>query len=142
PGASPGPENTKPGPLLGVLQTMNPQRVLRLSLLSIGLAIPAAASLAQDSASQPPPPAPAAPETAPAEGTQPPPRRREGFVLEDLTQKLNLTADQQKSIGDAIKSSREQMKALRDDESLSDDDKRAKRRELMGTTRAQIRALL
>jgi Spy/CpxP family protein refolding chaperone len=122
---------------------MNPQKALRLSLLSIGLAIPAAASFAQDATNQPPPPAPAAPETAPAEGTlAPPPRRRWGYTLEDLTQKLTLTADQQKSVGDAIKSGREQMKALRDDEALSDDDRRAKGRELMASTRAAIRALL
>ena len=86
---------------------------------------------------------PAAPDTSPAEGAQPPPpRRRGGFVLEELTAKLNLTADQQKTVGEAIKSGREQMKAVRDDDSLSDDDKRAKSRELMAATRAQIRALL
>jgi hypothetical protein len=64
------------------------------------------------------------------------------MTLEELTQKLNLTADQQKSVGAALSSGREQLKALRDDDSLSDDDKRAKARELMGATRAQIRALL
>jgi Spy/CpxP family protein refolding chaperone len=122
---------------------MNPQKVLRLSLLSIGLALPAAASFAQDSTSQPPPPAPSAPETSPGEGTQaPPPRRRGGFVLEDLTQKLNLTADQQKTVGDAIKSGRDQMRAIRSDDSLSDDDKRAKSREANAATKAAIRALL
>jgi Spy/CpxP family protein refolding chaperone len=123
---------------------MNPQKALRLSLLSIGLAIPAAAVLAQDSTSQPPPPAPAAPETSPAEGAQPPPppRHRGGYTLEDLTQKLSLTADQQKSVGDAIKSGHEQMKALRDNDALSDDDKRAKGKELMASTKAAIRALL
>lgn len=123
---------------------MNPQRALRLSLLSIGLAIPVAASFAQDSTNQPPPPPPpAAPETSPGEGAPPPQHRHGGgFVLEDLTQKLNLTADQQKSVGDAIKSGREQMKTLRSDDSLSDEDRRAKGRELMAATRAQIRALL
>jgi Spy/CpxP family protein refolding chaperone len=87
---------------------------------------------------------PSAPDASPGEGAQPPPppRRRGGFDLEDLTQKLNLTADQQKSVGDAIKTSRDQMKAIRGDDSLSDDDKRAKSRELTAATRAQIRALL
>jgi hypothetical protein len=120
---------------------MNPQKAIRLSLLSIGLALPAAISFAQDSATQPPPPMPAAPDAPPAEGAQPP-RRRGGYVLEELTAKLSLTADQQKSVGAAIKSGRDQMKAVRDDDSLSDDDKRAKGREIMGATKAQIRALL
>jgi Spy/CpxP family protein refolding chaperone len=120
---------------------MNPQKALRLSILSIGLALPVAAIFAQDTANQPPPPPPSAPDASPGEGA-PPPRRRGGYVLEDLTQKLNLTPDQQKSVGDAIKSGREQMKALRSDDSLSDDDKRAKGRELMASTKAAIRALL
>jgi Spy/CpxP family protein refolding chaperone len=126
-----------------VLYSMNPQKVVRLYLLSAALAIPAAVSFAQDSTSQPPPPVPAAPDASPGEGAQPPPhRRRGGYSLEDLTQKLSLTADQQKSVGAAINSGRDQMKALRDDDSLSDDDKRAKGRELMAATKAQIRALL
>jgi Spy/CpxP family protein refolding chaperone len=120
---------------------MNPQKVLRLSLLSVGLAIPAAASFAQDSASQPPPAAAPAPDAPPPDGAQPP-RRRGGFVLEELTQKLTLTADQQKSVGDAIKAGRDSMRAIRGDDSLSDDDKRAKSRAAMAATRAQIRALL
>jgi hypothetical protein len=122
---------------------MNPQKALRLSLLSIGLALPAAASFAQDSGSQPPPPAAPAPETPPADGAQPPPRRRGGgFVLEELTQKLTLTADQQKTVGEAIKAGRDQMRSIRGDDSLSDDDKRTKSRAVNAATRAQIRALL
>jgi hypothetical protein len=86
---------------------------------------------------------PSAPDTSPGEGTQPPPhRRRGGYNLEELTQKLSLTPDQQKSVGDAINSGREQMRAIRSDDSLSDDDKRAKGRELMASTKAAIRALL
>ena len=117
---------------------MRPQIALNLSLLSIGLAFTAGSSLAQDTSNPPPPP--------PAEGTQqaPPPGRgrRGGFVLEELTQKLSLTAGQQKQVGDIIKAGREQAKAVRDDDSLSDDDKRAKNREIMGNTRSQIRAAL
>jgi Spy/CpxP family protein refolding chaperone len=120
---------------------MNPNKALRLSLLSIGLALPVVAAFAQDTANQPAPPPPTAPDTSPGEGA-PPPHRRGGYVLEELTEKLTLTADQQKSVGEAIRSGREQMKALRNDDSLSDDDKRAKGRELMASTKAAIRALL
>jgi hypothetical protein len=63
-------------------------------------------------------------------------------VLEELTQKLSLTPDQQKQVGDIIKAGRDQMKVVRDDDSLSDDDKRAKGREIMNSTRSQIRAAL
>jgi Spy/CpxP family protein refolding chaperone len=117
---------------------MNPQKVLRLSLLSLGFAIPAAASFAQDTST--PPAAAPAPDAPPADAPQP--RRRGGYVLEDLTAKLNLTADQQKSVGDAIKAGRDNMRAIRGDDSLSDDDKRAKSRAAMAATKAQIRALL
>jgi Spy/CpxP family protein refolding chaperone len=125
---------------------MKPQTAVNLSLLSIGLAFSAATSLAQDAANAP---APATPPAAPSDGTQAAPApapehhgRRGGFILEDLTQKLTLTADQQKQVGDLIKSSREQMKTLHEDDSMSDEDKRAKMKEIMGTTRSQIRAVL
>jgi Spy/CpxP family protein refolding chaperone len=126
---------------------MKPHIAVNLSLLSIGLALSAGASLAQDTASAP---APTPPPGASSDGTQaaptPAPEHhrggRGGYVLEDLTQKLSLTADQQKQVGDLIKSSREQMKALRSDDSMSDEDKRAKGKEIMATTKSQIRALL
>jgi Spy/CpxP family protein refolding chaperone len=124
---------------------MKPQSAINLSLLSIGLALSAGTSFAQDANA----PAPTSPPAAPSDGTQAAPTpapehhgRRGGFVLEDLTQKLSLTADQQKQVGDLIKSSREQMKALHEDDSMSEDDKRAKMKEIMGTTRSQIRAVL
>jgi periplasmic protein CpxP/Spy len=122
---------------------MKPQTAVNLSLLSIGLALTAGTSVAQDAANAP---APTSPSAAPSDGTQAAPPehhgRRGGFVLEELTQKLTLTPDQQKQVGDLIKSSREQMKALHEDDSMSDDDKRAKMKEITSTTRTQIRALL
>jgi Spy/CpxP family protein refolding chaperone len=125
---------------------MKPQTAVSLSLLSIGLALTAGTSLAQDAANAP---APTTPPAAPSDGSQAAPTpapehrgRRGGFVLEELTQKLTLTPDQQKQVGDLIKSSREQMKALHEDDSMSEDDKRAKMKEITSTTRSQIRALL
>jgi Spy/CpxP family protein refolding chaperone len=125
---------------------MKPHIAVNLSLLSIGLALTAGTSMAQDTANAP---APTSPPAAPSDGTQGAPApapehrgRRGGFVLEELTQKLTLTADQQKQVGDLIKSSREQMKTLHEDESMSDEDKRAKMKEITSTTRSQIRALL
>jgi Spy/CpxP family protein refolding chaperone len=123
---------------------MKPHLAVNLSLLSIGLALTAGASLAQDAANAPAP-APAAPSDGSQSAPTPAPEhhgRRGGFVLEDLTQKLTLTPDQQKQVGDLIKASREQMKALHDDDSMADEDKRAKMKDIMSSTRSQIRAVL
>jgi hypothetical protein len=109
---------------------MKPQIALKLSLLSLGLAFTAGLSRAQDAANSTPPP-PAAPDTVNSDGTQPPPpppehRRGHGMMLEELTQKLGLTPDQQKQVGEILKAGREELKALHDDDSMSDEDKRAK----------------
>jgi Spy/CpxP family protein refolding chaperone len=63
-------------------------------------------------------------------------------VLEELTQKLSLTPDQQKQVGDIIKAGREQMRTIHENDSLSDDDKRAQMKQATSATRAQIRAVL
>jgi len=121
-----------------------------LPFLSLGLAA-APALLAEDAA--PPPPAPAesaapAPANPPApeqggDQAPPPPRRHHrGDPLKMLTEKLSLTADQQGKVGDILKGQREQMQAIHEDDTLSDDDKRAKFRALMKSSHDAIRALL
>jgi hypothetical protein len=124
---------------------MKPSFALRLSALSLGLAALAFPARA-DNPSQPPvPPAtPAAAKASPADGTvtQPPPHRRRGFVLARLTEKLGLTVDQQKTIGGFIADGRSQAREVRDDDSLSDEDRRAKLRAILEATRGQIRAAL
>lgn len=119
-----------------------------LSLLSIGLALSAASLLADDTPSTPPPTPPANPPASPGDGSQPTPppephhRRMRGYVLADLTAKLGLTADQQKAIGAIIENTRSQGKAVRDDDTLSKDDRRAKMMEIMKAAHDQIRAAL
>jgi Spy/CpxP family protein refolding chaperone len=124
---------------------MKPHSAVNLSILSIGLALTAGSLLAQDAGTAPTP-TPAAPSDGSQAAPTPAPEHhhggRGGFVLEDLTQKLTLTPDQQKQVGDLIKSSREQMKTLHEDDSMSDEDKRAKMKDIMSSTRSQIRALL
>jgi periplasmic protein CpxP/Spy len=126
---------------------MKPFSALPLSLLSIGLALSGGSLRADDA--PPPPTAPAnAPDAAPADGAQPTPtpaprhHRRPGYVLEELTQQLGLTADQQAKVAAIIKSDREQMKALRGDDSIAPEDKRTQAKAIMASTRSQIRAVL
>jgi hypothetical protein len=67
---------------------------------------------------------------------------RPAFVLGELTEKLGLTPDQQKSVGGFIKDCDGQLKSLRGDDSLSKEDKRAKMMSIISATRAQIRGVL
>ncbi len=126
---------------------MKPFPAFSLSILSIGLVLSASTGRSDDTPAAPPPPdAPANPQTTPGDGAQPaPPHRKHmgrGYVLADLTEKLGLTADQQKSIGAVIDNGRTQGKALREDDSLSKDDKRSKMMEIAKSTHDQIRAAL
>jgi Spy/CpxP family protein refolding chaperone len=130
---------------------MNPKLLLSLSLVSAGLALSQAALRADDA---PPPPAPPPPmvdgppavgQTPPADSQTPPPQRRRGhrpLSLAELTQKLNLTADQQKTIGPIIANARSEAKELHDDESMTPEDKRARMKDILATSKAQIRAAL
>jgi Spy/CpxP family protein refolding chaperone len=110
-------------------------------MVSAVFALSAASLRAQD-ATPPTPTPPGNSDTAPADGGQANHRHRRGWELADLTQKLNLTVDQQKTVGAIIADGRSQSKALREDQSIAQEDKRAKMQEIMGTTRAQIRAAL
>jgi hypothetical protein len=123
---------------------MKPSRIFSLSLLSAGLVLSLASARADDPANPPvPPPAPANPDTTPAEGQPPHHRRMHGaFVLGDLTAKLTLTSEQQKSVGGFIKDCDGQLKELRGDDSLSKEDKHAKMKSIIDATRSQIRGVL
>jgi Spy/CpxP family protein refolding chaperone len=118
---------------------------LRLSLAAAMLGLAAASFLrAQDQSQSDAPPAPPAATTPPA-GEKP--HRSGGRMspektLQMLTDKLSLTDDQKAKILPLLQAQSDQMKTLRDDSSLSDDDKRSKGRDLMKTTHEQIRALL
>jgi hypothetical protein len=65
-----------------------------------------------------------------------------GFVLGELTAKLTLTADEQKTVGGFIRDCDGQLRALRGDDSLSKEDKRAKMKAIIDATRVQIRGVL
>ena len=63
-------------------------------------------------------------------------------MLQRMKEKLNLTDDQVKQIGAIMKTQTEQMRALREDTTLTRDQKIAKLQELRQANRSQIRALL
>jgi Spy/CpxP family protein refolding chaperone len=118
---------------------LNMKKILNtlLAALALGLAAQTAVK-AQDN---PPPP-------DQGSGDQGPPQRhpRGGNMakrmLHQLKVKLNLTDAQTKQIGAILKGQMEQMRALHEDTTLTDDQKAAKLQELRQANRGQIRALL
>jgi periplasmic protein CpxP/Spy len=60
----------------------------------------------------------------------------------ELTKQLNLTSDQQPKVLAALESQRSQMESLRQDASLSQEDRRAKMMDIHKSTNEQIRSLL
>lgn len=133
---------------------MKPSGLFTISVLSVGLVLSLASARADDPAAPPAPaPAPATPDAPPADGQMPPPadgqtpppahhRHRGAFVLGELTVKLTLTPEQQKTVGTIIADCDGQLKALRADDSIAKEDKRAQMKTIIQTTRGQIRAVL
>ncbi|HZZ19563.1 MAG TPA: hypothetical protein VFE25_09345 [Opitutaceae bacterium] len=117
---------------------MSPKYLLSLSVASVGLVL-TQVSLRADDTVQPPPSGVDAPQPPPPGGHG---RGREGFKLAELTAKLGLTTDQVKAIEPIIESSKSQGKAIHEDESLSPQERRAKMKGVMDSTRSQIRATL
>ncbi len=61
---------------------------------------------------------------------------------QELTKKLNLTSDQQTKVQDILQSQHSQMESLRQDNSLSPQDRHTKMMDIHKSSDAQIRALL
>jgi hypothetical protein len=124
---------------------MNPKSLFALSFATAGLVLSQVPLRAEDTTTVQP--APPTLDTPPADNAQnPPPAGRkhghEAYKLTELTEKLGLTVDEQKVIGPIINSARGQAKEVRDDQSLSHEDKRAKMKGIAETARSQIRAAL
>jgi protein CpxP len=62
--------------------------------------------------------------------------------LERMSQQLNLSADQQQQIKPILENESKQMQALRDDTSLSQDDRRSKMMGIRQASSAQIKPIL
>jgi len=111
----------------------SPHRFLALLGLS-ALALAPLARADEPPAAPPPPPA----------GEHPHPDRAamRAQRLTELTQKLSLTDAQQQQVKAIWAASEEQGKALRDDDSLSREDRRAKMDAIMKSSHDQVRAIL
>jgi len=111
-----------------------------LSLLALGLIAAAPVARSQDAPPPPPPPG----DQPPAPGDQPPPPEHpHGHdMVGPLKKALNLTPDQVTQVIAIFGKQREAMESMRDDDSLSDEDRHAKMKELMKSSHDQIRALL
>jgi Spy/CpxP family protein refolding chaperone len=115
--------------------------MLRIAVIAAGLAVAAlpAARAADDT-----PPAPGGQNT-PGQTTRPErrgPRMDPAERLQRLSEVLNLTDDQKAKIASILKDDQEKGQAIRNDSSLSREDRRAKMMDLMKDSQAQIRALL
>jgi protein CpxP len=106
-----------------------------VSLLSLSLGLSQLPLRAQDSSPASPPPPP-----PPAEGGGA--RRNPGQMLQQLKDRLSLSDDQAKQLGEIVQDLRTQGMALRQDTSLSDDDRRTKGQALMKSVHDKIRAML
>jgi protein CpxP len=119
----------------------------KLSLAALLLGLPVASLLRADAQSvplqsgpsiQPEPSAPPAPGEMPPHPRIPNPQR----MLQMLSKQVNLTDDQKAKILPLYQAAFDQIKALHDDASLSDDEKHEKMRDIMQSTRKQVGDLL
>ena len=109
---------------------------MRLSLhrgvLALSLAVLALPVMAQEGA----------PPNSQDQAPPPPRRARSEQRLKEMKAKLGLTDSQVREIKTILKGQMQQMRDLREDESLSDDDRRAKLMALMKSGHDQVRAIL
>jgi Spy/CpxP family protein refolding chaperone len=125
------------------LSTRYPMKIhttLRFCVFALGLA-GAAPLFAQDA----PAPAPAPDASAPAPAQDDRRAQMKKMMekrLQQMKDKLSLTDAQVAQVKDLFKNQFSEMQKIREDDSLSDDDKKAKAKELMKSTREQIRDLL
>src|SRR5580658_2349758 len=111
----------------------------RSSVFALALASLATPALLRAQDAQTPPP------DGQNQSEQPAPqpmRGRSEHMIQQLQTKLGLSDGQVQQIKGIFKTQYQQMKALRDDDSLSDDDRRSKMMALRQSVRGQIRALL
>jgi protein CpxP len=113
--------------------------VLQVALLAL---CTAALSGLTAKAQDPAPPPPAQDQSGPPNGGHRGPGGREEHQIEFLTKKLNLTPDQVTQVKAIDDDSRAQMKALHEDTSTPNADKRSKMMDIRKASQDKIRAVL
>jgi protein CpxP len=103
-------------------------------LLATGLTLCSAAAFAQDNA-------PAAPDASAQQGDHRQPPTPDEQVAR-MTKRYNLSSDQQSQIKPILANQQQQMQALRQDSSLSREDRMAKMKSIRDDSSAKISALL
>jgi len=79
---------------------------------------------------------------SPTAGTPTAGEHQRGDFMQMLSQKLNLTADQQAKLKPILEQQHQQMRALKTDTSLTPEQKQAKMKELHESTHNQINSIL
>src|SRR5580698_9076897 len=98
------------------------------SLLVVGGLVACESAFAQDSTNAP------MPATSTTDPSAAPQTKPHGVSIEKLEQNLNLTDDQKTQVQPILEAQRQKMKDLRNDSSLSTDDRRAKMKEIRKET--------
>jgi protein CpxP len=120
-----------------MMMTMFRKTVLQVAVFSIGIvAVVALPVMAQDPAAPPPPPQG---QGGPRHGG---PGGMRGNQVEFLTRQLNLTPDQVTQVKAIDEDAWKQMKTLREDTSIAQDDKRTKMMDIRKASQDKIRGLL
>jgi Spy/CpxP family protein refolding chaperone len=121
------------------MKFMKVKKMTLIAALAVGsLLVLNPALLAQDSTNTPPPGAP--PAGGPPGGG--PGMRGRGPSLEQLTKDLDLTPDQQPKVKAVLDDQMQKMRDLRQDDSLSQDDKRAKGKTIRDEATAKLKEIL
>ena len=121
--------------------------ILKLSLAAMMLGLPMAGLLRADDQA---PPVQSGPSIQPDQSTPPDTGEKPQHLhmmnpqrmLQRLSEQVNLTDDQKAKILPLLQAQADQLKALHDDTSLSDDEKHEKMRAIMQSTRKQMGELL
>jgi periplasmic protein CpxP/Spy len=118
--------------------TMFRRHILRVAIMAIGGTALSVVPMTAQEPSGPPPPPPQSQAGSDHGG----PRGMRGNQVEFLTKKLNLTPDQVTQVKAIDEDTGKQMKALREDTSVAQQDKRAKMMDIHKASQGKIRALL
>jgi len=86
---------------------------------------------------------PSQPPPGPSDGTTPPPRpRRAQGGLQAILAKCDLTDDEKTQVKPIVQEQNDKLAALRQDSSLSREDRRAKQKEIMDATVVKLKGIL